>query len=817
MYDRRSGELPATIGGWSLTPVAAGWWLSDADRRPPAAVRALSAEPGRPSIVVDASEPDSRTDRLLADLFPVLSSAGLTRLRLVLSAAADRCGEPASRTHGIDLIAAEDAVVITPHGYALVRATVPGGRGDLPQWRRCLPTGGCTAAGVLAPSPTWEQRLAADLATDLDRHVKLHRVPAGVALGQPGRDDGLVSAARQVWPDPERLSIVVDAAAPGEETQENLANLLARLSPGHPTGIRLHWPRAGAGGSAAVVQELARRFGVDLIAPAADVSASGFGGMCHGPAGAAPWLQFGRDGDVDVLGSLYPEPAWEQALAAADITGLATEAACEHIAAGLYVYRPDSPQSELTATARSLLPDPANTTVVIGGDAAAEAARRDTEAVLRQLPAEAARSVRLLLAGAASGGADSYAQFLADAIGGEIIAPTGGWTATPDGRLRDLAAPGETAVPDAGAWRAFAPRHAAPSPEPAVARPPAPEPPAPQPVVAGPPAPEPPAPQPVVAGPPAPEPPAPQQTAAVPAGGAGHEAPRSGTAAPGGAAPAGPGTVSLLAPDHRSTAQERQAYRESAAAYETYSVSVRRILTQRPGLRSVTAGEAGDSVITDFTAVLDFLGDDRPAVAATLRSKGTTGDPRMACVLSGLRRLPSFTGAVFTSAPVPGAVATGYTVGTLLVEPAFVDASSSHLVAMEGDIEYVIWSETGKRVAALAAEAARDEIIFAPGTAYWVLGVDTARPGTAAMRVFLREYAISRRRHTAGPASPDARPDGQLDEMDRRVLERLIAAAALRDNAATQDQVAARRSGTPQPIGLGPSGVPFVSLAPGTS
>src|SRR5260370_235156 len=307
MYDRRPAELPATIGGWSLTPVAAGWWLSDADRRPPAAVRALAAEPGRRSMVVDASEPDSRTDRLLADLFPVLSSAGLTRLRLVLSASADRCGEPASRTHGIDLIAAEDAVVITPHGYALVRATVPGGRGDLPQWRRCLPTGGCMAAGVLAPSPTWEQRLAADLATDLDRHVKLHRVPAGVALGQPGRDDGLVSAARQVWPDPERLSIVVDASAPGEETQENLANLLARLSPGYPAGSRLPWPRAGAGGSPPGAQELGRRFGVDLIAPASDVSASGCGG--RGPAGGGvSWGGAGPRAAGIPMGNSWPMP-----------------------------------------------------------------------------------------------------------------------------------------------------------------------------------------------------------------------------------------------------------------------------------------------------------------------------------------------------------------------------------------------------------------------------------------------------------------------------------------------------------------------------
>jgi len=48
-----------------------------------------------------------------------------------------------------------------------------------------------------------------------------------------------------------------------------------------------------------------------------------------------------------------------------------------------------------------------------------------------------------------------------------------------------------------------------------------------------------------------------------------------------------------------------------------------------------------------------------------------------------------------------------------------VEASSSHLMVMQGDVEYVIWSQTGKRMAALAARAGRDEIIFtaAPRTA----------------------------------------------------------------------------------------------------
>ena len=145
------------------------------------------------------------------------------------------------------------------------------------------------------------------------------RVPAGLALTRPGRDAWLAEAGR-VWPDQERPVIVVDRTVSAELIFDELPGLVACLAPLAPDGILLHWPRAGAG-FGRELRKLAGDAGIDLIAPAADVSSTEFGGMSHGPAGAAPWLLFGAEGSVTALGSLYPESAWERALAENPPTG----------------------------------------------------------------------------------------------------------------------------------------------------------------------------------------------------------------------------------------------------------------------------------------------------------------------------------------------------------------------------------------------------------------------------------------------------------------------------------------------------------------
>jgi hypothetical protein len=915
--------LPSAIGAWSIARITAGLWLSESAGPVPAAVLGLPAEAGRPNVAVDADAPSPGTDRLLAELFPVLCSAGLTTVRLVLSSAADRYA-PAAQAHGLDLIAAEAEVTITPHGYAVVRPAGSLAPGAAPQWRRCLPGGESLPAGMLSPSPAWERGLDDELNGGLEPHLAVHRVPAGIAVHPPGPATGFVRAARAVWPDPERLIIVVDGAGDQEALLDSLTALLRQLPRAAAAGVRLWWPRAPARAGIPGLQEMARRCGTSLLAPTADVSVNeGFGGVCHGPMGAAPWLRFSPAGATQLMGSLYPEPGWERALA-----GMALAAppglVVEQVAAGLSLYRQDHAASSLAATARSLIPDPARATIIVDGDAMSAEVRRDLDTIIGRLPAAARRSLRIALTAAARGGQESYAQSLADTFESAIVAPSGTWTATPDGRLLARSASGAArgSRSEASGWREFSPRYllgtgppgsvgvpdraagplrqvgpsplrrpgrgpAGPAPgQPGASRPgPVPgQPPASRPGPVPPsvsrPAPSQPGPGPgrpdvsrpgrsQPAGsrpqgqprlppsgsrsrPGAPDlsrprafPPTPRkpqggdaapggdqgtqpggaggtapdgerevrgEREAAPGGRAGdHPAPEPGSARPEG----GPHRLVLLSRDHRSSAEERRLYRESAHTYQTHAVTARRMLTQRPGLRAVADGEPVDAVITDFAAVLDYLGDDPRAVADKLRSAGTAGDPRVACILSGLRRLPSFAGAVFSSARAPGHAAETYIRRRILIEPSFVSATSSVLVALEGDISYVIWSQTGKRVAALAADAARDEILFAAGTTYKILGVNEGKSGSQQMRVFLRELpavrgAGSRRAGAADLRLAAAQPDEQPDDMDNKVLKRLSTAVSLRDDAFADENARIRRAGSSMPpIGLDSNGVPF--------
>ncbi|HEY2441841.1 MAG TPA: hypothetical protein VGI31_01775 [Streptosporangiaceae bacterium] len=793
------GSLPQSIAGWSLTRIGAGLWVSAMRRDAPADVRALAAEPGRLALVIDAPGPDQHTDALIGQLLPLLPGQ-CGSVRLVLAAGADRYAD-LSREHGLELLAAEAGVAVTPHGYAVVRSAGPAPQRRPPQWRRCLPGGDQQPAGVLAPSPAWEQLLAPGPASLPGQRLAIRRVPAGLALGDEAPDSPSGLAAGSVWPDPDRVTIVISGATGRDAAFGGLAELLPSLPLSATDGVRLYWPRAAAGDGGTALGELAARCGSDLIAPVADVSVSGYGGVCHGPVGAAPWLRFTSRGDVQALGSLYPEPRWEDALAAADFSGLGVG----QVAAGLCVGRPGPAARGLAATARSIIPVPSGPTIVAGGDAGNSEVRRDVETLLGRMPAGTLPRLRLLLTGAGAGGHDSYAQFLADTFGLVVAAPTGRWTASPDGCVRALPAAGPAGSGGpANPWQTFSPRGNPPGQAPgsgvpdhavaasaelagahvyrsesqkitgiertradgAVPQTSSPEPAAPEP--AAPAVPEP------VAAPQAP--------------------PAAETPGP---SPAG--QVALVSRDHRSSAAERLHYRESAARYQTHLVAVRRMLTQRPGLRSAASAEGDDAVVTDFAAVLDFLADDQRSLACAVRSPGAGHDPRVPCVVSGLRRLPSFTGAVFSSASLPPQAAGGYAPGTALVEPAFVYASSAGRVLLEGNVEYIIWSQTGKRVAALAADFGGDEIVFAAATAYKVLKADVTGSGPA--RVFLRE--------SPRPADAAVRPVG-LDEMDRRILERLMTAAAQRDQVAAEDRVLARLPGsTGQPIGLDARGAPF--------
>ena len=260
--------------------------------------------------------------------------------------------------------------------------------------------------------------------------------------------------------------------------------------------------------------------------------------------------------------------------------------------------------------------------------------------------------------------------------------------------------------------------------------------------------------------------------------------------------------VAMLSRDHRSTTAERAAYRESAADFQRHSVSVRQMMTQRPGLRAAAGG--GRWKPSRPTSRLCLISWRRPPDGGgRAQDKGYRRKPP-----GGLRAVRAAPAAILhrcrlSTAGLPAGAAGTYSVGGSLLEPAFVEASSSHLVTMQSNVEYVIWSQTGKRMAALAASAGRDEIVFTAGTSYRVLRVDSGPSGTSRLRVFLRELAISGHEDLASAA------EGALNETDRRVVERLVLAAAQRDGAATGDHVLPWGPGAIAPIGLDDHGFPF--------
>ncbi|MGW0925177.1 hypothetical protein ACWD3J_40015 [Streptomyces sp. NPDC002755] len=232
-------------------------------------------------------------------------------------------------------------------------------------------------------------------------------------------------------------------------------------------------------------------------------------------------------------------------------------------------------------------------------------------------------------------------------------------------------------------------------------------------------------------------------------------------------------------PSHRSTAAERQLLRTHLGAdWERHAGAVQRALTRLPGLRS--GGHPEDELIADLTAVFAYLstwgegaGHRYPPASPGPEDVGALA--LLGCLSSGLRRLSSFRGAAVRPAGV-------FDEGTRMLLPG-EEIGSAAPVAARGidhgyptmpDDHYLIWSSTGRRIAALTETGGADEsdeVVFSPGTRLRVLGV---RERAGATVFLLREIPEG-----APPALP-----GQLDASDLPVLDRLT---LLADQAPSPD------------------------------
>ncbi|MEE1788631.1 hypothetical protein PUR71_37875 [Streptomyces sp. SP17BM10] len=236
-----------------------------------------------------------------------------------------------------------------------------------------------------------------------------------------------------------------------------------------------------------------------------------------------------------------------------------------------------------------------------------------------------------------------------------------------------------------------------------------------------------------------------------------------------------PADVPPLAPV--SNAADRDAFRTFLGDhYQRAAGRVEPAVTRLPGLRST----GRDDVKPDLVAVLlHHEGTGVPAEPAALVAGarcGAPGDlaPYLACLASGLRRLPSHHGAVLLGADLPPEVLDAYPPGLVLLEPAPVAGVSSPAAALGVSVEFAVWSTTGRRTSVFGADGEVPQVAFSPGSGFVVVDTvpgDDARPA----RVLLRE---------AGPA-PSATADA---ERDRSARDRLRAWLERRDDVAPAER-----------------------------
>ncbi|MDQ1005941.1 hypothetical protein QFZ82_000426 [Streptomyces sp. V4I23] len=222
-------------------------------------------------------------------------------------------------------------------------------------------------------------------------------------------------------------------------------------------------------------------------------------------------------------------------------------------------------------------------------------------------------------------------------------------------------------------------------------------------------------------------------------------------------------------PGHVSTPHERAAFRALAAdVWEAHGAVASRMLTRSPALR----GQELDETRTDLVAVIAYLTHEEGHLSAAELTRDLEGGGGSllsygACLASGLRRLPSYRGIALRGGE-PSAPDDIPATGAILRCPWPVSAwAKSPLVPSGAPVRYAVWSVTGRNVRHLTGAAngsgeAGEEIVFAPGSGFRVLGTREVHRSPV---VLLRELP--------GSAASYAGDTGELGQLDRVALGHL--------------------------------------------
>ena len=221
-------------------------------------------------------------------------------------------------------------------------------------------------------------------------------------------------------------------------------------------------------------------------------------------------------------------------------------------------------------------------------------------------------------------------------------------------------------------------------------------------------------------------------------------------------------------PTDRGLVAEHAWFRRSLPErYDAEAGSISRLLAETPGLRS-GAGDTVEQVITELVAARLYLAGNTRAFDDTVRSN-TVGPhvPMARCIMSGLRRLPSYRGATRICATLRPDERQWYADRQTVSEWSFCPALAGGRLRPPGTTEVLIWSVTARRTALLDPDLP-DQVVFLPGTSFSVLRVEEGEHP----RILLRELAAGEERAaTSGPGDRATASRKVLEEMALRGLE----------------------------------------------
>ncbi|WP_394617302.1 hypothetical protein JNUCC0626_48175 [Lentzea sp. JNUCC 0626] len=232
-------------------------------------------------------------------------------------------------------------------------------------------------------------------------------------------------------------------------------------------------------------------------------------------------------------------------------------------------------------------------------------------------------------------------------------------------------------------------------------------------------------------------------------------------------------TEPITLADRPSTPAEQARLSESAGARYTEALATVNVaLSAWPMLRPESKA--------DYIAVCLYLGAGEVG-GVSLNEALRTGesaplDGYAQCLMSGLRRLPTHRQVVLRQENLLDGGEPPHPVGAVLVEPAFLSASTGLDVTTDSaDVDVLIWPVSARRTSELAVGRAVQEAVFPPGRRFKVLSVKTweeedETEGTRAPQTALltRELLAGENAHSEESAARD------VDALER--LERAWAA-----------------------------------------